>query len=685
MIPNAITRFPQFPVFKTLKQCTQVHAYMIITGLILNPQNPKKLLLFLTDPDHGNLHYARLVFRRISNPSLFLWNTFIKGCYKNHAAREAIDLYREMRRSNMSLDMHTFQFLFKACARAVAEREGMEIHGLMDDALRVFDEMPDKNVVSWASMVAGYAQCGRGQEAVRFFSEMILVGVKPDSVLFVSVLSACALLGNLRMGKLVHGFLEREGIEMTNNLAVALINLYTKCGDFVASRQAFDRMPQKVLAAWNVMVDGYCKFGDIRSASLLFEQMAERDILSYNSMIIGYMQSNQLDKVFSLFEEIKAFGLKPDKFTIASLLTACANSGSVQRGKSLHAYIEEHSIERDIFLDTALLDMYAKCGRIDQALHVFQGMREKDVMAWTAMISGLAMHGHGRPALDIFSKMQSSGIKPNDITLIGVLSACSHTGLVKKGKYHFNQMPFLYNLTPKIEHYGCMVDLLGRAGLFKEVEELIETMPMKPNGVIWGSVLGACRVHNHVSLAEKAANHLLVLEPEKDAVYVLLYNIYASGARWVDAINVRKIMEERGVQKIAGLSSITVDGTVHEFVAGDRSHPQFEELEAEMRAMAIKLREVGYAPKVLQVALDIDEEEKEGALFGHSEKMAVAFGLIRLSPDEPIIVMKNLRVCEDCHLVIKLVAGIYEREIIVRDRTRFHHFRDGNCSCMGYW
>ncbi|XP_058068313.1 putative pentatricopeptide repeat-containing protein At5g40405 [Magnolia sinica] len=302
--------------------------------------------------------------------------------------------------------------------------------------------------------------------------------------------------------------------------------------------------------------------------------------------------------------------------------------------------------------------MYAKCGRIDQAILVFNTMHEKDVLAWTAVILGLAMHGDGKSALTHFSLMQREGIQPNRLTYIGVLNGCSHSGLVQEGQQHFSEMTSLYNIEPEVEHYGCMVDLLGRAGYLEEADELVQNMPMEPNAVIWGSLLGASRVYNNVNFAEKAAKHLLVLEPHKDVVYVLLYNVYASSRRWANAAQIRGMMEEMGIKKIAGCTSIVVDGQIHEFTTGDRSHSQFEEIQLMISEMAKQLKLAGHEPGTLEISLDIDEEEKEDALFNHSEKMVIAFGIMRLGANLPIHVLKNLRVCRDCHSAIKLIAKI---------------------------
>jgi pentatricopeptide repeat protein len=281
--------------------------------------------------------------------------------------------------------------------------------------------------------------------------------------------------------------------------------------------------------------------------------------------------------------------------------------------------------------------------------------------------------------------MKRDGLQPNSVTYIAVLSACSHSCLLNEGRMYFDEMRLSHKIHPQIEHYGCMIDLLGRSGLLDEAMDLLQRMPMEPNAVIWGSILSACRVHKSIDLAQDAAEHLLKLESDKDAVHVQLYNIYIDSRQWEDASRIRRLMEQRGVKKKAGYSSITVAGQVHKFVVNDQSHPWISRIITMLGEIAYRLKLVGYSPITSKIAVDVDEEEKEQALLAHSEKIAIAFGLISVPPNLSIHIMKNLRVCEDCHSAIKLISKLWNREIIVRHRSRFHHFRGGVCSCNDFW
>ena len=331
--------------------------------------------------------------------------------------------------------------------------------------------------------------------------------------------------------------------------------------------------------------------------------------------------------------------------------------------------------------------MYAKCGDMEEALRVFKNRKKaKSVQVWTALISGYAYHGLGGEAMNTFTEMQKMGVKPNAITLTAVLTACSYTGLVEQGKSVFYTMERDHNVKPRIEHYGCVVDLLGRAGLLDEANRLVQKMPMKANAVIWGSLLKACQIHKNIELGERIGEMLIGMDPNHGGRYVHTANIHAMGGKWDKAAETRRLMKDKGVVKVPGCSMISLEGTTHEFTAGDRSHAEIEKIRTKWRTVRRELEGNGYVPELEDVLLDLaDDEEREAIVHQHSEKLAVAYGLMKTKPGKTIRIMKNLRVCKDCHKVMKLVSKIYKRDIIMRDRTRFHRFRDGNCTCGDYW
>lgn len=342
-------------------------------------------------------------------------------------------------------------------------------------------------------------------------------------------------------------------------------------------------------------------------------------------------------------------------------------------------------LQETVYIGTSVVDMYCKCGRIEAAKRAFNQMKEKNVKSWSAMVAGYGAHGHAKEALDVFYRMNSAGVKPNYITFVSVLAACSHAGMLDEGNYWFSAMENKFGIEPGVEHYGCMIDLLGRAGRLGEAYNLIKKMKVKPDFVIWGSLLAACRMHKNVELGEISARKLFELDPKNCGYYVLLSNIYADAGRWEDVERMRIFMKNRGLMKPPGFSLVEYKGRVHVFMVGDVEHPEHEKIYAYMEKLYVELEQAGYMPNMTSVLHDVNEEEKGMSIRVHSEKLAVAFGLMSSVPGATIQVIKNLRICGDCHTMIKLISKIRQREIVVRDSKRFHHFKDGFCSCKDYW
>lgn len=465
----------------------------------------------------------------------------------------------------------------------------------------------------------------------------------------------------------------------------AMIDGYVKCGEIESARDLFESMMEKNVGSWNVMVSGLAKCGMVKEARDLFNEMPKRDEVSWSAMIDGYNRNGCFKEALEIFREMQREKVKLEKFLLSSVALACANVGSLDQGKWIHGYARRNSIELDGVLGTSILDMYAKLGRLDLAWDVFETMKTKEISSWNAMIGGLAMHGRANDAIDLLLQMEKQRLKPNEITFVGILNACAHGGLVDLGLEYFNRMKEVHGIEPTVHHYGCMVDLLGRAGQLAEAEELISEMPMTPSPAVWGALLGACRVHGYIEMGERIGKILINLDPQNGGRYALLSNIYAKAGRWEEVEKLRAIMKEKGVRTSTGRSTIDLDSVVHEFKIGESDHPQTREIYAMVEEMIKKLELKGYVPKTSEVLFDIDEDEKETTLWQHSEKLAIAFGLISTSSGTPIRVTKNLRMCEDCHSAIKLVSSVYERDIVVRDRLRFHHFRNGKCSCKDFW
>ncbi|XP_027344827.1 putative pentatricopeptide repeat-containing protein At3g15930 [Abrus precatorius] len=695
---------------KSMCQLKQLHSHTIKMGLSSDPLFRNRVVAFCCAQESGDMHYARQVFDIIPYPSVFIWNTMIKGYSRINCPENGVSMYLLMLAKNIKPDRFTFPFLLKGFTNDMALQYGkvlfnhavkhgldsnlfvqkafihmFSLCGLVDLARKVFDMGDAWEVITWNIMLSGYNRVKQFEKSKKLFTEMEKKRVSPNSVTLVLMLSTFSKLKDLDGGKHIYRYINGGVVELNLILENALIDMFAACGEMDAARHVFDNMKTRDAISWTSIATGFVNTGQIDVARKYFDQMPERDYVSWTAMIDGYLRMNRFKEALALFREMQMSNVKPDEFTMVSILTACAHLGALELGEWVKTYIDKNSLKNDTFVGNALIDMYFKCGNVEKAKKVFKEVHHKDKFTWTAMIVGLAINGHGEEALAMFSKMIEASVTPDEITYIGVLCACTHTGLVEKGRKFFTSMTIQHGIKPNVTHYGCMVDLLGRAGRLKEALEVIVNMPVKPNSIVWGSLLGACRVHKNVELGEMAAKQILELEPENGSVYVLLCNIYAACKRWENLHQVRKMMMERGIKKTPGCSLMELNGNVYEFVAGDQSHPQAKEIYANLENMMPDLIKAGYSPDTTEVFLDIGEEDKETALYRHSEKLAIAYALISSGPGVTIRIVKNLRMCVDCHHMAKLVSEVYNRELIIRDKTRFHHFRHGSCSCNNFW
>ncbi|XP_058093247.1 pentatricopeptide repeat-containing protein At3g29230-like [Magnolia sinica] len=524
------------------------------------------------------------VFRQIQEPNVLLYNTLIRAFTHNSLHGPAFSVFFEMQRKGVWPDNFTYPFLLKACVGQFALRQVHMIHaqivksgfesdifvpnalidsyckcrGGVGDSKKVFDKMPERDVVSWNSMITGLVKSGEMCEARRLFDEMP----------------------------------ERDTVSWN-----AVLDGYAKAGEMDVAFELFEKMPERNVVSWSTMTSGYSKAGDMDMARLLFDKMPVKNLVPWTIMISGYAEKGLGKEASRLYDQMGKAGLKPDDATIISILSACAESGFLGLGKRIHAYVDGTKLKYSTQVCNALVDMYAKCGILNKAMRVFDGIVEKDVVSWNSMVQGLAMHGCGEKALELFSRMKRDGAAPDGITFVGIICACTHVGLIDEARRYFSRMERDYGVVPQIEHYGCMVDLLGRGGHLNEAFELVKSMPMEPNAIIWGTLLGSCRMHNNVALAERVIDHLVELEPSNAGNYAILSNIYAAAGHWDDVAKVRLQMKDTGVQKPAGSSSIQVDDVVHEFTVSDRSHPQSYRIYKMIDRLGQHLKHIGYVPK----------------------------------------------------------------------------------------
>ncbi|KAL7092827.1 hypothetical protein ACP275_11G006400 [Erythranthe tilingii] len=527
---------------------------------------------------------------------------------------------------------------------------------VLRDARMVFDEMPERNVVSWTAMISGYTKSGLYSDALTLFVQMLRSGTYPNEFAFATVLTSCVGASGFEHGRQIHSLIIKSPFEFHIFVGSSLLDLYAKAGR-------------------------------IHEAHTVFEALPERDVVSCTAIISGYAQLGLDKEALELFCALQKEGMPSNYVTYASVITALSGLAAFEYGRQMHAHVLRSELSFYIVLQNSLIDMYSKCGNLAYARKVFEIMPERTVISWNAMLSGYSKHGIGKTVVDLYNRMNTEDkVNPDSTTLLTVLSGCSHGGMEDIGLKFFDEMKGRRNgVDLSIELYGCVVDLLGRAGQLERALQFVKEMPFEPNAAIWGSLLGACRVHKNVEIGKIAGRKILEIEPLNAGNYVILCNLYACEGNWDEVRKLRELMKDKAVMKEPGKSWIECDHTMHTFYASDRSHPRKEEVFLKVRELSDRIKTAGYCPDLSSVLYDVDEEQKERMLLGHSEKLALAFGMINVSETKPIRIMKNLRICVDCHNFAKFVSGVYGREVFVRDKSRFHHIVNGVCLCGDYW
>ncbi|MFS7923034.1 putative tetratricopeptide-like helical domain superfamily, DYW domain-containing protein [Helianthus anomalus] len=528
--------------------------------------------------------------------------------------------------------------------------------GTLTYAVHIFQTLTFPATNDWNAIIRGLAQSVQPARAIAFYCKSLSVlPCKPDALTCSFTLKACSRALAVNEAVQIHSQVVRFGFIADILLQTTLLDVYAKSGYLDYAYKVFDEMP-------------------------------ERDVTCWNAMIAGLAQGDRPDEALQLFKTMKDVGFKPNEITVLGALSACAQLGMVQEGKNVYGYVKNEKLDMNEHVCNAVIDMFGKCGHVAEAYRVFNDMRcVKTVVTFNTMIMVLGVNSEGTEALKVFNQMSKEGFRPDNVSYLSALCACNHSGLVDEGVRLFETMSKDVSVVPNIKHYGTMVDLLGRSGRLNEAYDIINSIPITPDVVLWQTLLGACKTYGNVEMGEKASRKLVEMGSHSDGEFVLLSNIYAAHHRWKDVGEVRSAMKNKQVKKVPGFSYIDVNGVIHKFINGDKSHSNMQEIYKKLEEIMCRIMEHGYVPETDYVLHDIGAEEKENALSYHSEKLAVSFGLLKTSDDSIIRVNKNLRICGDCHQVMKLVSMAYEREIIVRDRTRFHRFRNGLCSCKDFW
>ncbi|XP_078433989.1 tetratricopeptide repeat (TPR)-like superfamily protein [Wolffia australiana] len=627
----------------------------------------------------GQVDDAKLVFDSILVKDMVSWTGMIACFAENGEGEEAIDTFCSMRRIGFRPNNYTLASALKASVALADLQLGKSIHsyalksqydcdlyvggalldlyakcGDMKDARMVFESVPHSDIILWSYMIARYAQSDLNEDAMQLFLFMLRSGLIPNQYTLSSVLQTCANMGLQEFGEQIHGYIYKIGLDSELYVANALMDMYAKSGSLGEAVEIFQRLETRNEVSWNTLLVGNVHLGFGEDALIIFLQMLGGQVLR-------------------------------TQVTYSSALRACASLAAMEHTIQIHGLISKTLFNEDMVVSNALIDTYAKCGAIIGARKIFDNMMERDTISWNTMISGYSVHGLAVEALKLYERMNETSVRPNAMTFIGVLTACTNTGLVDVGLSYFRSMIQEHGIDPSMEHYTCMVKLLGRSGRFDQALKLISEIPKKPTAVLWRALLATCLLHKNEELARVCGTRVLELEPHDESTHVLLSNIFATVGKWDEVSHIRKSMRDKGVKKEPGLSWIHHQDKVHSFAIGDMSHPDMRVIRAMLEWLSMKVGRSGYVPHRHAILHDIDEEKKESLLWVHSERLAVAFGLIFTPLGRSIRIIKNLRCCSDCHVVLKLISGVTQREIIVRDMNRFHHFAQGTCSCGDYW
>ncbi|CAO2824515.1 unnamed protein product [Amaranthus hypochondriacus] len=671
------------PLKSLLPYCTdkltvsKVHA-LLITSSLLNQRWPATKLI-AAYAQTGNIKLARELFDNLPQRGVDAWNAMIIAYSKMGFPDEVLNLYLKMISEEIKPDSSSFTVAIKACTSMSDFKMGEEIwyqavdygykhdafvacsvlnlftkDGKIKEAKAVFEGIKRKDLVCWTTMVTGFAKNGEGMEAIGTFRKMQAHGLQGDGIVMLGLIQACIDIGDQKMGLSIHGYMIRRNLPMDVVFYTSLINMYAKSGHLGLAYRVFCNMGQKNVVSWSALVSGYA-------------------------------QNGLASEALECFREMQRVGFIPDSASLVNVLLACTHVGYLKMGKSIHACILRRH-ELDNVSATAVIDMYAKCGALASARVLFDTISCKDGVLWNTMIAGYGIHGHGMAALAVFDDMIKTGVNPDDATFASLLSALGHSGLVEQGQYWFNEMINRFKIEPSEKHYACVVDLLARAGKVEEALDLVNSMNEHEVGIsIWVALLSGSHKNKRISIGELAVKKILEFQPDDSGIYSLIANFFASAKKWDEVAEVRKTMRKMGIQKVPGYSMVEVKGKLYAFLMEDKTHHQYDQMMILIEKLDHEMRSMGYVPKTRFVLHDLDEEVKSSMLRNHSERLAIAFGLLNTEPGTKLVITKNLRVCGDCHEAIKYITRIVNREIVVRDVKRFHHFKHGVCSCGDYW
>ncbi|XP_071735703.1 putative pentatricopeptide repeat-containing protein At1g68930 [Rutidosis leptorrhynchoides] len=660
----------------------------------------------------GNLLEMEKIFYRIPKRDGVSWNSVISGYASFGSCDKAVEAYKLMLKDGRGVNLNriTFSTMLSLSSNNGLLDLGKQIHtqivnygfesyvfvgnqlmemyakaGIIDDARRVFDGLPEKNVVmyntmimglfrcgmiedseqlfhcmpdkdsiTWTTMITGFTDNGLYKKAIDVFREMKMLGLGIDQFTLGSILKTCGSSTALKEGSQIHAYIIRTDIIDNVYVGSSIVDMYLKCKRVTYAETVFNGLTYKNFVTWT-------------------------------SLLVGYSQNGYSEEAVRIYVKMLRNGINPDEYTFASVISSCADLASIEEGAQFHAQALVSGLISFVTVSNALVTLYGKCGTIEKSNKLFDEMKVKDEVSWTALISSYSQFGEANKTIDLFDQMLTSQLRPDKVTFIGVLSACSRAGLVEKGREYFKSMVEKHGIKPVSEHYSCMIDLYSRAGKLDEAKRFINDMPFRPDAFGWSTLLSSCRSNGNLDIGKWAAKCLQELEPNNPASYVLLSSMYAAKGKWDEVGQLRSEMKRKDIRKEPGFSWIKYKNKVHVFSADDRSSPYADMIYKELEELNVKIINEGYVPDMRFALHNVDDFEKVKMLNYHSEKLAIAFGLIFVPLSMPIRVVKNLRVCGDCHTATKFISKVTQREILVRDAVRFHLFKDGTCSCGDFW
>ncbi|PON38526.1 DYW domain containing protein [Parasponia andersonii] len=757
----------------------QVLGHVLKAGLETNVSVANSLIAMFGS--HGNVDEACYVFDCMVEHDTISWNSIISAYAHNRLCEESLRCFYWMRHVHKEVNSTTVSTLLTVCSSVDNLKWGRGLHGLVmkmglqsnvcvgntllnmyseagkpEDAELVFERMPERDLISWNSMVACYVQNEESQKALDLFAKVRQMRKTISYVTVTSALTACSNKEFIVEGKILHALAIIAGLQTNLVIGNALVTMYGKSGLTAESRNVLRLMPKRDEVTWNALIgchaeneepnealealnlmkeEGipanyitiinllgsfstpddlqkqgmsihghilqtgfdsdksvqtslitmYAKCGDLSSSSFMFDRLSTTHSITWNAIIAANAHHGRGEEVLKLILKMISAGMCLDQFSLSVALSVSADLAILEEGQQLHGLVVKLGFESDHYVTNAAMDMYGKCGEMDDVLRILPSPFKRSRLSWNTLISSFARHGCFQKAKETLHEMLKWGEKPDHVTFVSLLSACSHRGLVDEGLEYYASMQTKFSVPPAIEHCCCIIDLLGRSGRLAEAEDFIKQMPVPPNDLVWRSLLSSCKIHRNLELGRRAAERLLELDPSDDSAYVLYSNVCATTGRWDDVESVRTLMGTKNIKKQPACSWVKLKNQISKFGMGEKSHPQIQQINNKLGELMKMIREAGYVADTSYALHDTDEEQKEHNLWNHSERIALAFSLINTPEGSTIKVFKNLRVCGDCHSVFKFVSGIVGRKIVLRDPFRFHQFSDGKCSCSDYW